>query len=218
MEDEQEKLEEEEVCIVVSDAEIGSEEALLTPANIGKVAFDQPEKSTPAWKVLLDAYNRGVLPLPAFSGIRPYDEFFSGYSSPPINPRSLAGRMADNYERFSVNYKAVWLALALYSIVVTPMLFFLIAFGAGYMVYKRYSAPGDNVTHSLLGKEVIVTDDYRIQVVATSCSLLAVVTGAAAVLIPASLFSLAFVVGHMVVHSPKEVDLFGEPMQQETPT
>lgn len=215
MENEQKKLE-EEIAIVVGEADEKVEVELLAPANIGKAALDHPEKSAPIWQPLLDAYNRNTLPLPTFSGVRSYAEFFSGCSSPPINPRLLSGRMIDNYERFSGNYKAIWLALALYSIVVTPTLLFLIAFGVGYIVYKRHWAPGSDVTHSLMGNELTVTDGIRIQVVAVLCAFLAVITGAASVLIPASLFSLFFMVGHMAVHTPKEDNPFEDTVQQET--
>jgi len=171
---------------------------------------EQEKAPESAWQALVDAWQGGKLPVPSLSGMRPYGEFFSGCSSPPLAPRALANRVATNYELFAANYKAIWLGLVLYSVLVTPTLLFLIAVAAGYGAYTRYWAPGTPKTYTVLGREVVVTDDTRLFAVSTVCGVLGAVMGSAFVLIPATLFAMVVVAGHMVTHTPQEEDLFGE--------
>jgi len=208
----EERLLQDEIVIT---APVEGEAEALTAVDLDAAAVVEQEKAPEAaWQALVDAWQGGKLPVPSLSGMRPYGEFFSGCSSPPLAPRALANRVATNYEHFAANYKAIWLGLVLYSILVTPTLLFLIAVAAGYGAYVRYWAPGTPKTYTVLGREVVVTDDTRLFAVSAVCGVLGVVMGSAFVLIPATLFALAVVAGHMVTHTPREEDLFGEQPQE----
>lgn len=198
MENEREELTADEIVIDEGESETSELE------NIREVTRKNPDSDGSTWGDLLDSYCEGENPLQKIANLRPYGEFFSDCGGPPVNLRFLARRMTNNYEYFSVNYKAIWTVLALYSIVFTPMLFFSVAFGVGYIVYKKHYAPSKTTAYVVLGKEITVTDCFRTRAVAALCAVLAVVTGASFVLLASTIFSLVLVLCHMIVHASKE--------------